>query len=100
MSLIVVCSQIFFTATFKNDATLLGDILDIWYADIQPIINITDFLPSLVFQPLTEPIIHNFAKNGGNALGIIDADGPLTSKLSCPPDTVVRASLVLTEYRQ
>ena len=68
------------TATFKNNAKLMADILDIWLADIQPILNITSFLPSLVFQPLTEPIIANFAKNGGNALGITSADGPLNSK--------------------
>lgn len=63
--------------TFKNDAKLLGDVLDIWYADIQLIINITSFLPSLVFQTVTDAVISNFAKNGGNALGITDADGPL-----------------------
>lgn len=68
------------TLSFKNDAQILGDILDVWYQDIQPIINITDFLPALVFQPLTDPVIKNFAKNGGNALGITEADGPLTSK--------------------
>ena len=68
------------TLTFDNNAEILGDILNIWYQDIQPIINITDFLPALVFQPLTKPVIDNFAKNGGNALGITDADGELTSK--------------------
>ena len=67
------------TLTFQNDAEILGDILDIWYNDIQPIINITDFLPALVFQPLTKPVIDSFSKNGGNALGITDADGELTS---------------------
>ena len=68
------------TLTFKNDAKLLSDILDIWYQDIQPIINITSFLPALVFQPITLPVIDKFSKNGGNALGITEADGPLTSK--------------------
>ena len=72
-------SQIFMTLSFKNDAKILGDILNIWYEDIQPIINITDFLPALVFQPLTDPVIARMQKNGGNALGLTDADGPLTS---------------------
>ena len=70
------------TLTFQNDAKLLGDILSIWHTDIQPILNITDFLPALVFQPLTKPVIDNFAKNGGNALGITYTDGELTSKSS------------------
>ena len=79
----MVCSQSFWTATFKNDAQLLVDILELWTADIQPILGIADFLPSLVFQPLTLPVIKNFAKNGGNALGITEADGPLTSESHC-----------------
>ena len=72
--------QRFFSLTLKNDAKLLGDILTLWYQEIQPIIDIKDFLPALAFQPLTKPIIKNFAKDGGNALGITEADGPLTSK--------------------
>jgi len=70
--------QSFWTLTFKNDAKLLSDIFQIWQTDIQPILNITSFLPALVFQPLTVPVIQKFAKNGGNALGITDEDGPLT----------------------
>lgn len=74
-------SQIFRTCTFKNNAGLLADILNIWHEEIQPIVNIPDFLISLIFQPITEPVIERFAKNGGNALGITDEDGPLTCRL-------------------
>lgn len=77
-------SQAFFSITFKNNADLMKDVYnDIWYPAVQPIMNITGFLGTLVFQPITEPIIENFAKNGGNALGINSTDGPLTSRL--PP---------------
>ena len=79
--------QKFITATFQNDAQLMVDVLKIWHADIQPIANISNFLPALVFQPITEPIIKHFAKNGGNALGITDAEGPLVCKaplIPCP----------------
>nr|POE94512.1 bifunctional solanapyrone synthase [Quercus suber] len=75
--------QAFWTSTFKDSPEtpeLFKDILDVWYTDIQPIVNSTSFLASLVFQPVTRPIIKNFAKRGGNALGITEADGPLTSK--------------------
>lgn len=74
--------QRFWAITLKNDAEILSDIVNMWYEDIQPIINITSFLPALVFQPLTDPVIKNFNKNGGNALGITDEEGPLTSKSS------------------
>jgi len=74
-------SQIFLTATFKNDALLMQDIFNIWLADIQPILNLTGFLPSVTFQPLTKPVIENFVnKNGGNALGFTSGEGPYTSK--------------------
>ena len=53
---------------------------DIWHPAVQPLMEIDGFLGTLVFQPMTEPIIENFAKNGGNALGINCTDGPLTSK--------------------
>ncbi|KAL8803731.1 MAG: hypothetical protein Q9182_003006 [Xanthomendoza sp. 2 TL-2023] len=34
-------------------------------------------LPAIVMQPLTKPRIRLFRKNGGNALGISENDGPL-----------------------
>lgn len=52
------------TITFQNDVEILSDILEMWYQDIQPIFNITDFLPALIFQPINRPVIENFAKNG------------------------------------
>lgn len=60
----------------------MKDILDIYTTDLEPILNIEGFLPSLVFQPLQLAVISNFKKNGGNALGISEDDGPLISKLS------------------
>lgn len=74
--------QIFITATFENDAQLLTDILEIWLEDIKPIANITSFLPALVFQPITEAVISNFGKKGGNALGVTGHKGPLTCEFS------------------
>ena len=68
------------TATFKNDAQLQRDILGIWYADVQPILNLNGSLPALVFQPISTPIISHFSKNGGNSLGIVPHNAPLTRK--------------------
>lgn len=74
-------SQIFITATFRNDAQILGDVLEIYKATVDNILDIADFLPSLVYQPLQLAVIAKFAKNGGNALGIDASDGPLTSMI-------------------
>lgn len=34
-------------------------------------------LPALVMQPISESVITHFSENGGNALGLADAEGPL-----------------------
>ena len=68
------------TSTFRNDAKLQEDILGIWYTDVQPLVNLKDSLPALVFQPISAPIISHFSKEGGNALGISPQDAPLTRK--------------------
>lgn len=78
------CSQIFRTATFKNDAHLQQEILAIWFEITKPFVNVTKgFIPALVFQPLSEPIISHFSRRGGNALGITDSDAPLTRIFPC-----------------
>lgn len=58
----------------------MEDILAIFTAEIEPILNISKFLPSLVFQPLQLAVISNFKKNGGNCLGIDESDGPVISE--------------------
>lgn len=65
------------TATFKNSAALQVRILDIFTQEVEPIKDAADILPALVMQPITLPMIRLFRKNGGNALGIAEADGPL-----------------------
>lgn len=78
--------QAFWTLTVQNDYQLLEDILNnVWWPAIKPLINSTDdFLGTLAYQPLTEGIINNFGKNGGNALGVNGSQGPLISKLRDP----------------
>ncbi|KAL8846137.1 MAG: hypothetical protein Q9221_008754 [Calogaya cf. arnoldii] len=65
------------TSTFKISAALQHKILDIFVSDIENIKDATNIIPALVMQPITEPMIHLFQKNGGNALGIEEGDGPL-----------------------
>ena len=60
----------------------MQDILKIFTTELEPVLYISKFLPSLVFQPLQLAVILNFAKNGGNAFGIDESDGPLMSQSS------------------
>ena len=65
------------TATFKNDPNLQVKILDVFVEQMNPIKDAEGFLPALVMQPITKDMVSHFSKNGGNALGIAEADAPL-----------------------
>ncbi len=65
--------------TFKNDATLIKEVIQIFVEEANSVINVPGFAPAFAFQPISLNIIKNMAKNGGNVLGLSDADGPLTS---------------------
>lgn len=63
-----------------NDEQLLNDIQQIWESEVTNIMGVADVLPALAFQPISTAMSSHFAKNGGNALGINAADGPLVCK--------------------
>ncbi|KAF7901651.1 uncharacterized protein EAF01_006950 [Botrytis porri] len=67
----------YWTLTILNDADLIMEISKIFDQELQNIRNATNLLPALVFQPISEPMISHFSKNGGNSLGITTKDGPL-----------------------
>jgi len=74
--------QMFRTISFKNGpgaADLMSKILDIFIEESLPLIqkNISGLLPTLALQPISLNIIDQMQKNGGNAMGITPADGPL-----------------------
>lgn len=54
--------------------------MDIAMEETKPIQNFTDMVPAVVVQPISASMISHFSKNGGNALGITPADGPLLRK--------------------
>lgn len=72
--------ELYTTATFRNSAVLQSKILDMWLAEVEGIKDAEGILPALVMQPITKNIISHFSKNGGNALGIEESDGPLIRK--------------------
>ncbi|KAG4030442.1 hypothetical protein MFRU_012g01760 [Monilinia fructicola] len=67
----------YWALTTLNDANLLNDICKIFDQEVQKIAHATDVLPAIILQPISEPIISHFGKNGGNALGITTEHGPL-----------------------
>jgi hypothetical protein len=56
--------------TFKNNATLIKEVIQIFIEEATSIMNVTGFAPAFAFQPLSLNIIENMAKNGGNVLGL------------------------------
>ncbi|RMZ70392.1 fad binding domain-containing [Pyrenophora seminiperda CCB06] len=69
--------QSFWTWSAKLDADLATTIKDIFYEELPNILNVTNVLPALSFQVITEPIIEQTQKNGGNPLGLDPKNGPL-----------------------
>jgi hypothetical protein len=61
----------------KNNAALMADIVSIFQEEVINIKNATNVIPSCIFQPITVDMTSHFSQNGGNALGISVADGPL-----------------------
>jgi hypothetical protein len=55
----------------------MSNLVDIYIEEIDAIKYISGILPSLIMQIITREEISAFQRNGGNALGITDEDGPL-----------------------
>lgn len=78
-------SDTYITATFKNNADIQRQILDIFLEEIDPIKSIAGAVPALVMQPISKSVIALFSKNGGNALGLAETEGPLMRKSMVSP---------------
>jgi hypothetical protein len=61
----------------QNDEQYLNDVVTLWEAETTRVMNVSGVLPVLVFQPISLAMIEHMSKNGGNALGITAANGPL-----------------------
>ena len=74
--------EFYTTATFKNTPGLQNQILNLFVTEINSVTDAEGIIPALVLQPITTDVISYFSKNGGNALGIAESDGPLICKLT------------------
>jgi hypothetical protein len=70
--------QSYWVATFKLDAKLIQELMDLWVQEVEAIkTTVTRYVPVLSFQIITMPMIENMKKNGGNALGLQDEEEAL-----------------------
>lgn len=69
--------ETYITATFQNNAEIQRQIFDIFIQEMEAVKDLPGALPALVMQPISESVITQFSKNGGNALGLADTKGPL-----------------------
>jgi len=58
----------------------MSKLVDLYIAEIDAIKHVSGLLPSLIMQIITKEEIAAFQRNGGNALGVTDKDGPLLCK--------------------
>lgn len=95
------CTHRWRTITFKNDATIIQNIITMFEEEANTILNVQGFFPAVAFQPLSTNILNHMQKNGGNALGLSAADGPLVSKLSpCYSDmNQINLTFASSEYQ-
>lgn len=76
--------ETFWAFMVQNDVQLMTDIQGLYATHVMSIANASGLLPALVFQPISEAMTSQMAKNGGNALGLTTAEGPLTRKTPLP----------------
>ncbi|CZT03870.1 related to 6-HYDROXY-D-NICOTINE OXIDASE [Rhynchosporium agropyri] len=69
--------QTFWAVAVKNSPTLLTEIVAIFKEESDKVNDAAGIVSSVAIQGLPLNVIEKFSKNGGNALGITPADGPL-----------------------
>ncbi|EME84571.1 uncharacterized protein MYCFIDRAFT_134411, partial [Pseudocercospora fijiensis CIRAD86] len=69
--------ETYWTHNFILTREVMTKCLEIFEEELKSIEDVEGIVPVMLFQPLTTAVIRKFARNGGNALGITDKDGPL-----------------------
>ncbi|KAI1777339.1 FAD-binding domain-containing protein [Hypoxylon cercidicola] len=69
--------QSYWTITTRLDKQFALDILTIFQEESNPILNLTSFLPSFIYQIIPVSQLKAMTRNGGNALGIGGGEEPL-----------------------
>lgn len=66
----------YWTMTYKLDRDLVVAIKDIFYEEIESIKDAADIIPAVTLQVISKGMLAPMGKNGGNALGLSEANGP------------------------
>ena len=69
--------EVFWTRSFKLDEKFANWLVKNWFSVLPRVSGIPDSLVGLTLQVITDPIIENMSRAGGNALGLDDAEGPI-----------------------
>lgn len=69
--------NIYATFSHRPSIDFATKLLELYEEHVTPIKNVEGILPALVMQPLSTNAISLMSRNGGNALGLTLADGPL-----------------------
>ena len=69
--------ETYWVATFKLNEDFTAWAVDMYYEELLGVANVAGLTPALTLQVITVPMLREFAKKGGNALGLREEDGPL-----------------------
>lgn len=69
--------EIYWTATFKLNKDFTTFVKDVFFEEVVSIADAAALIPATTLQVITVPMLQRFRKDGGNALGLSDLDGPL-----------------------
>ncbi|KAF2448588.1 FAD-binding domain-containing protein [Karstenula rhodostoma CBS 690.94] len=69
--------ETYWVAAFKLDRDFTAFTKDVFFEEVLAIADAAAVMPALTLQVITVPMLRNFAKHGGNALGLSEEDGPL-----------------------
>lgn len=69
--------ETYWDVTFKLDRSLFSFLVKAFYELLPDVVDAENLLPTISIQLLTIPQLQQMQKNGGNALGISPADGPM-----------------------
>ncbi|KAF2111253.1 FAD binding domain-containing protein [Lophiotrema nucula] len=69
--------ETYWAATFKLDQDFTSFIKDVFFEEIDGIVDAAALVPAATLQVITEPQLSHMSQNGGNPLGLSVEDGPL-----------------------
>ncbi|KAH8882878.1 FAD-binding domain-containing protein [Thozetella sp. PMI_491] len=69
--------QIYYPISVKADLGILRFARELFFETVVSVTDVSGILPLIAAQGITTPLLQQMRKNGGNALGLDEANGPL-----------------------